>query len=86
MDKTQIDNLGSKMRDIYADVASEPPVPTEGVSKRPSHRLRKNPTFGRASGRKPASASRKAAGGFVAQHPIASLLMAAGVGYLLARI
>jgi len=26
MDESQIDKLGSKMRDVYADVASEAPV------------------------------------------------------------
>ena len=86
MDESQIDKLGSKMRDVYADVASEAPVPTRGVSKRPSHRMRKNRTFGRASGHKPASAPRGAAGGLIAQHPMASLLIAAGVGYVLARL
>ena len=86
MDETQIDKLGSKMRDVYADVASEAPVPTVSASKRPSHRLRKNPTFGRASGRKPASAPRGAAGSLITQHPIAFLLIAAGFGYVLARL
>ena len=41
MDETQIDKLGSKMRDVYADVASEAPVPATTAPKRPSRRLRK---------------------------------------------
>ncbi len=86
MDESQIDKLGSKMRDVYADVASEAPVPTVGGSKHPSHRLRKSRTFGRASGRKPAPAPRGAARSVIAQHPVASLLIAAGVGYVLARL
>ncbi len=85
MDETQIDKLGSKMRDVYADVASEAPVPAT-VSKHPSRRLRKNRSFARAPGRKPASMPGSGAGGFVTQHPVASLLIAAGVGYVLARL
>jgi len=73
-------------RRAFALVASEAPVPTVGASKHPSHRLRKNRTFGRASGRKPASAPRGAAGSLITQHPVASLLIAAGVGYVLARL
>jgi len=86
MDENQIDKLGSKMRDVYADVASEAPVPTRGASQRSSRRLRKNRTFGRASGRKPAPTPRGAAGNLITQHPVASLLIAAGVGYVLARL
>jgi len=85
MDESQIDKLGSKMRDVYDDVASEAPVPTAGASKRPSHRLRKSRTFGRASRPKPAAASRGAVGDLIAQYPVASLLIAAGVAYVLAR-
>ncbi len=86
MDETQIDKLGSKMRDIYADVASQAPEPAETTPKHPSRRLRKNRTFARTSGRKAASAPGSIAGGFVTQHPVASLLIAAGVGYVLARL
>ncbi len=86
MDETQIDKLGSKMRDVYSDVASEAPVPAVARPKHPSHRLRKNRTFARTSARKAASAPSGAAGGLLKQHPVASLLIAAGVGYLLARL
>ena len=86
MDENQINKLGSKMRDVYDDVVREDPVPTEVVSKRPTRRQRKSRTFGRASGRKPASASRDVVSGLVAHHPMASLLIAVGVGYLLARL
>ena len=86
MDENQIDKLGSKMRDVYADVASEAPVPAVGASKHPSHRLRKNQTFGKSSGRRPAPAPRDIASGLVAQHPVTSLLIAAGVGYVLGRL
>ena len=86
MDESQLEKLGSKMRDVYAEVASEASVPTRGVAKRPSRRLRKNPTFSKASKRKLTSASRSAAGNVIAQHPVASLLIAAGVGYVLARL
>ena len=85
MDETQIDKLGSKMRDVYADVASEAPVPAVARQKHPSRRLRKNRTFARTSARKTTRAS-SAAGDLLMQHPVASLLIAAGVGYLLARL
>ncbi len=85
MDESQIDKLGSKMRDVYADVASEAPVPATTAPKRSSRRLRKNRTFARASGRKAAPAL-GIASGFVTQQPLASLLIAAGVGYVLARL
>ncbi len=85
MDEIQIDKLGSKMRDVYADVASETPVPAT-MPKHPSRRLRKNQSFARASARRAAPAFGSAAGGFVKQHPVASLLIAVGVGYALARI
>ena len=73
MDESQTNALGSKMRDVYADLASEPLVPAPAVPKRPSRRLRKNRSFARATAR-------------VMQHPVAALLVAVGVGYLLARL
>lgn len=85
MDETQIDKLGSKMRDVYADVASEAPVPAT-APKHPSRRLRKNRTFAQASGRRAASAPGNVASGFITQYPVTSLLIAAGVGYALARL
>jgi len=88
MDEKQIDELGSKMRDTYADVASEAPAPAQFASKHPSRRLRKNSNFARVTERKSRAASTPGgvAGGFVTQHPTASLVIAAGVGYLFARI
>lgn len=80
MDESQINTLGSKMRDVYADLASEAPVPA--VAKQPSRRLRKNRSFAGAAARGGASAP----GNIVTQHPVASLLIAVGVGYLLARL
>jgi len=85
MDEAQIDKLGSKMRDVYADVASEAPVPAN-VPKHPPRRLRKNRTFARASGRKAAPAPGSIASGFVTQYPVTSLLIAVSVGYVLARL
>jgi hypothetical protein len=80
MEQAQIEQLGSKMRDAYNDVASEP-VPTPGP-KRASRRLRKSPTFGHAEKRH----VRSSGGSLVVQHPIASLLTAAAIGYVLARL
>lgn len=79
MDESQTNALGSKMRDAYADLASEAPVPA--APKHPSRRLRRNRSFAGA-GARGASAS----GNIVMQHPVASLLIAVGVGYLLARL
>ena len=86
MDESQIGKLGGKMRDVYADVASEALVPAETAPKHPSRRLRKNQTFARAPGRKAAPAPGSAPGGFLTHHPVASLLIAAGVSYVLARL
>jgi len=86
MDETQIDKLGSKMRDVYADVASEVPVPAVARPKHPSRRLRKNRTFARPPARKAARVPSGAAGKLLMQHPVASLLIAASIGYLLARL
>jgi hypothetical protein len=47
--------------------------------------LRKNRTFAGDPGRRAASASGGTVGSLVAQHPMASLLVAVGVGYVLAR-
>ena len=80
MDESQINTLGSKMRDVYADLANEAPVPA--APKRPSRRLRRSRSFAGATARGTASAH----GGIVMQHPVASLLIAVGVGYLLARL
>ncbi len=80
MDESQINTLGGKMRDVYSDLASEAPVPT--ASKHPSRRLRKNRSFAGANARGAASAP----GTIVTQHPVASLLIAVGVGYLLGRL
>ena len=85
MDESQADKLGSKMRDVYADLASEAPVPARGAPKHPSRRLRKNRSFAKTFARKAASAPRSVMGGLVMQHPVASLLIAAGIGYVLAR-
>ena len=79
MDEDQINTLGSKMRDVYSDLASEAPVPA--AAKPPSRRLRKNRSFARTNARGAA-----APGNIVMQHPVASLLIAVGVGYLLARL
>lgn len=86
MDETQIGKLGSKMRDAYADVANEVPVPARNTPKHPSRRLRKSRTFARTSARRAAPAPGGAASGFVTQHPTASLLIAVGIGYVLARL
>ncbi len=86
MDEAQVGKLGSKMRDAYADVASEAPVPARGTPKHPSRRLRKSRTFARTSARRAAPAPGSAASGFATQHPVASLLIAAGAGYALARL
>ena len=80
MDESQIDTLGSKMRDVYADLANEALVPA--APKRPSRRLRRSRSFAGANARGTASAT----GNIVVQHPVASLLVAVGVGYLLARL
>jgi len=86
MDETQLNKLGRKMRDTYVDVASEAPVPAVAAPKHPSRRLRKSRAFARASRRTTAPGLGGATGGFVVQHPLASLLIAAGVGYVLGRL
>ena len=80
MDESQTNALGSKMRDVYADLASEAPVPA--APKHPSRRLRRSRSFAGATAR----GSGSAFGNIVTQHPVASLLIAVGVGYLLARL
>ena len=80
MDEAQIGQLGSKMREAYSDIASEPTAVTEASHKRASRRLRKSPTFARRSSNTAAS------GNLLRQHPIASLLVAAGIGFVLARL
>lgn len=81
MDESQTNTLGSKMRGVYDDLASEAPVPA-AVPKHPSRRLRRNRSFAGATARRTASVP----GNIVAQRPMASLLIAVGVGYLLARL
>ena len=39
MDEGQTNKLGSKMRDVYADLANEMPVPALAASKPSSRRL-----------------------------------------------
>jgi ElaB/YqjD/DUF883 family membrane-anchored ribosome-binding protein len=85
MDESQIDKLGNKMRDVYADVANEAPVPAAPAPKHPSRRLRKSQRFAGASGRISASTPGSAATSLVRQHPRTSLMVAMGVGFLLAR-
>lgn len=80
MDEAQIGQLGSKMRDAYSDIASEPTTVAETSHKRVSRRLRKSPTFARNS------SATATSGSLVRQHPIASLLVAAGIGFVLARL
>ena len=92
MDETQINKLGSRMRDIYTDVAI-PPVPAADAPKHPSRRLRKNryvtrtaTPSGRISTSPPGNRMSRSIGGLVAQRPMTTLLVLAGVGYLLARL
>lgn len=81
MDEAQIGQLGSKMREAYSTIASEPAIMAEPGKKRVSRRLRKSPTFaGNASGNSAMS------GNLVRQYPLASLLAAAGIGFVLARL
>ena len=81
MDEAQAGQLGSKMRDAYANIASEPAIVTEPSKKRVSRRLRKSSTFARH-----ADGAASDYGTFVRQHPIASLLAAVGLGFLLSRL
>ena len=92
MDKAQIDKLGSRMRDVYTDVAI-PPVPAADAPKHPSRRLRKNryvtraaASSGRSSTLRPGSGTSLSIGGLVAQRPMTTLMVLAGVGYLLAKL
>ena len=85
MDESQIDELGNKMRDVYADVASEAPMPANAASKHPSRRLRKSRTFAGANTRKRV-AKPSDISSIVSRHPMASLLIAMGIGYLCARL
>ncbi len=86
MDENQIEQLGSKMRDAYTEVASETPLPAEVAPKHPSRRLRKNRSFAGGAGGRAASVSGGTVGSLIRQHPMASLLVAVGVGYVLARL
>lgn len=91
MDPSQIDTLGSKMRDAYDDVAA---APAEPAPKHPSTRLRKNRyvtsvASAKAGAAKAADAAPSAAGsvrGFARQRPFTTLMIAAGTGYLLAKL
>jgi len=92
MDEAQTDKLGSRMRDIYADVATAP-EPAADVPKHPSRRLRKNryvtrtaARSGRSPATRPGSGTALSVGGLVAQRPVTALLVLAGVGYLLAKL
>lgn len=80
MDEAQAEQLGSKMRDAYSSIASEPAIPAEPSRKQVSRRLRKSPTFaGHAN-------STAMSGNIVRQYPLSSLLAAAAIGFVLARL
>lgn len=80
MDQDQIAKLGDKMRNVYENVAEEAPAaPHAG---RVTRRLRKTPGFGSSPARGHASRSDS----FMVQHPLASLLLATGIGYVLSRL
>ena len=92
MDEAQVDKLGSRMRDIYQDVAA---VPAESgpAPKHPSRRLRKNryvTQVAARSGSSPATRPDGASGvsvrSLMAQRPMAALLALAALGYLAARL
>ena len=91
MDEAQVDKLGSRMRDIYEDVAAVP-VESEPVPKHPSRRLRKTryvTQIAARSGRSPATRPGSASGmapGMVAQRPLVALLAVAALGYLAVRL
>lgn len=79
MDEVQAGQLGSKMREAYSSIASEP-SDLAGTGKKVSRRLRKSRTFAGAAPRSAPS------GNLVRQYPIASLLAAAGIGFVLSRL
>ncbi len=85
MDENLTGQLGSKMREAYADMASDVPTAPEAQPRRPSRRLRKSRSFARSPEHKAARAS-AGAESFLQQNPAASLLIASGVGYVLARL
>ncbi len=92
MDETQIDKLGNRMRDVYGDVATAP-EPAAGVPKHPSRRLRKNRYVARSAARSQRSpttllgnGTAPSMGDLMARKPVMTLLVLAGVGYLLAKL
>ena len=85
MDEDQAEVLGAKMRNAYNDIISETTAVTEDTGKRASRRLRKARNFAKRDTRRAAAKTASAGGSFMSHHPVASLLIASGVGYLLAR-
>lgn len=92
MDESQIDKLGSRMRDVYADMAAAP-EPAGTAPKNPSRRLRKNryvtrtaARSGRSPATRPADGTGLSIGGLVSQRPVTAMLVLAGIGYLLTRL
>lgn len=92
MDEAQIDKLGSRMRDVYTDIAISP-EPTADAPKHPSRRLRKNRYVtgtairsGRSPMARPGSGTALSIGGLMMQRPIIALLALAAAGYLLAKL
>ncbi len=92
MDETQIDKLGNRMRDVYGDVATTP-EPAADVPKHPSRRLRKNRYVTRPAARSQRSPTTRLGNGtalsisdLMARKPVMTLLVLAGVGYLLAKL
>ena len=81
MDEAQAGQLGSKMREAYSNIASEPAIAAEPGHKRVSRRLRKSPTFAGS-----ARSNTAVSGNLVRQYPLASLLVAASIGFVLARL
>ncbi len=92
MDETQIDKLGNRMRDVYGDVATTP-EPAADVPKHPSRRLRKNRYVTRSAAQSQRSPTTRLGNGtvlsmgdLIGRKPVMTLLVLAGVGYLLAKL
>lgn len=83
MDEEQVNKLGSKMKQVYADVVEDP---GGEVATQASRGLRTTRNSARSAARGGSDTLDAQIVAFVRERPIVALVAAAGVGYLMSRV
>lgn len=86
MDDDQITQLGSKMKDVYGDLADDAGKQIEGKADQVSGQLQGAYGSAKDGALQAAGTLEAQLGSFVKERPVVALLGAAGLGWMLSRL